>query len=103
MTGPRDLPEAVATKLMACLEEFDGDYRVKDMEALVNLIVEHGSEFPFLRELVTINEAAVARHYEQTGEVPPGIKMVQTSAEEGSNVVRLNVVHGLGSQKKTTK
>ena len=90
----RDLPPEIAAKFMACLEEVGGDYRVKDTMALVELIAAHGSEFPFLQELVTVDMDAVVKHYEDTGEVPPGIKLVRTTTEEGSNVVVLDVLHG---------
>lgn len=99
MNTPHDLPPELAAELMACLEEVNGDYYVKDMKALVTLVVEHGSAFPFLREFVTVNKDALVKHYEKTGEVPPGVKMVQTTTEEGSNVVGLNVLHGPRSTK----
>jgi hypothetical protein len=94
MNTPGSLPPEVAARLMECLEEVEGDYRVKDMEGLVTLIVEHGPRYPFLYELVTVNKDALVKHYETTGEVPPGVKLVKTIAEEGSNVVGLSVIHG---------
>ena len=99
MKTPRDLPPEIAAKLMACLDEVDGEYRVRDKKALVALIVTHGAAFPFLRELVKVNEDALIQHYEKTGEVPPGVKLVRTTTEEGSNVVDLDVVLGPRSTK----
>jgi len=60
----------------------------------VELIAEHGDAFPFLRELITVNLDAVVKHYEETGEVPPGIKLIRTTTEAGSNVTSLDVLRG---------
>jgi hypothetical protein len=94
MNTPRDLPPGIAARLMVCLEEVGDEYHVKDMKALVELIAENGSEFPFLLQLVTVNMDAIVKHYEEIGEVPPGIKLVRTTTQEGSNVVGLDVLHG---------
>jgi len=93
------LPPEIAARFIACLEEVNGDYRVKDNRALIELIAEHGAAFPFLRELISVNLDAVVKHYEETGEVPPGIKLIRTATEEGSNVVSLEVLQGSRSTK----
>jgi hypothetical protein len=50
--------------------------------------------YPSLRELFTIDKDALVEHFKNTGEVPPGIKLIHTSTEEGSNVTRLEVRYG---------
>ena len=99
MSTPRDLPPEISARFMACLEEVNGDYQVKDKRALMELIAEHGATFPFLQELITVDLDAVVKHYEETGEVPPGIKLIRTTTNEGSNVVSLDVFHGPRSTK----
>jgi hypothetical protein len=90
----RDLPPEFAAKFMACLEEIEGKYRVKDMEAFLALIAQYGPKFPFLRDLVTLNQDALTKHYDATGEIPLGVRLVQTITREGSNVVELKVTTG---------
>jgi len=94
-----NVPPEIVERLMACLEEVDGDYEVKDFKALLDLVIEHGTAFPALRELVKLNEDAVRKHYEETGQAPPGVKIVKKTTAEGSNVVRLDVIHGPRSTK----
>ena len=94
----RDLPPEIADRLMKCLRETDGAFEVADMEALLNLIVEHGDEYPQLRELVTINGEAIVERFLAAGEVAPGVKMVGKT-REGDKVTRLEVVHGPRSTK----
>jgi hypothetical protein len=89
----RNLPPELGERLMKCLRETDGTFEVADMQALLDLIIEHGKKYPQLRELVTINDEAIVEHFLATGEVPPGVKMVGT-AREGDKVTRLEVIHG---------
>lgn len=89
-----NLPQELAAQLMTFLRETtEDDYEVIDMGGLVNFVVAHGAEYPFLYGLVKVNEAAVAEQFEKTGEVPPGIKMVRKT-QESDNVTRLEVLHG---------
>ena len=90
----KTLPPELAEKVMSCMREDEEGYEITDMMGLVGLIVEHGEQYPFLRSLVTINKDAVVEHYQRTGEVPPGVKIVHTEAEVGSNVTKLEVLHG---------
>ncbi len=89
----RDLPPEIGEQLMKCLRETDGTFEVTDMKALLNLIIEHGEEYPQLCELVTINGEAIMERFLATGEVPSGVKMVGKT-REGDKVTRLEVIHG---------
>lgn len=88
-----DLPPDLGAALMRCLREIDGEFEVADMEGLVKLIAEHGEQYPVLLSLVTVNEEAVVAHFKETGEVPPGIKLIG-KIREGEKVTRLEVIHG---------
>ena len=97
MSTAKQLPPELAAKVMSLLREVDGEFEIIDMPALVNLVLEHGHEYPSLRDLIQINEDALLAHYHETGEVPPGIKIVETSRQEGSNVTELKVLYGPSS------
>ncbi len=94
MTTIQDLPEDLARRLMSLLTDTDGEPQVKDMPGLIVFIAEHCETYPFLLDLVNINEEEVIKHFEETGEVPPGIKLIGTSTEEGSNVTHLEILQG---------
>lgn len=87
------LPPEIAERLMECLREVDGTFEVADMRALLNLIVEHGEEHPQLQALVVVNEEMLMQRFLETGEVPPGVKIVGTT-RESDKVTRLEVIHG---------
>ena len=89
-----DLPADLQSKLMSLMREVDGAYKVTDMGALLMLIVEHADKYPQLLEVVKVKEGALEEHYEWTGEVPPGVNVIRTTREEGSNVVGLEVLRG---------
>lgn len=89
------MPPELVAKVDACLhEDANGDTFIIDMPTLIDLIVAHGDQYPVLKGLVQVNEAAVAEHFARTGEVPPGIKIVEKATEEGSNVTTLRVHRG---------
>ena len=93
-TTPPKFPAEIQAKLMSLLHEVDGEYEIADMKAFIEFVAANGAAYPELLAFVNINETALADHYETTGEVPPGVKMVRTTSHEGSNVVELEVVHG---------
>ena len=90
---PGDLIERV---LSFCTEDGDGNHTVADIRGLVAFIVENADRCPALLKLVTVNEEALTKHIQETGEVPPGVKLIKTSAAEGSNVTQVQIVHGPG-------
>ena len=94
MFAANELPPELAARVMSLLREVDGEFEIIDMPALVKLVLAHSNEYPSLRKLIQINEDALVAHYRKTGEVPPGVKLVQTSSQEDSNVTILKVTHG---------
>jgi hypothetical protein len=95
MTGPSfTLPPDLQAKFMSLLREVDGQYEVVDMTALVLFVAENCEAHPQLLDLVNIKEEAIVEHFERTGEVLPGTKLVKTTTHEDSNVVGLEVLRG---------
>ena len=89
-----NLPEDLAHELMSFITESDGGPQVADMPGFITFIARHADRYPALLGLINVNGDAVIRHYEETGEVPPGIKLIGTSTEEGSNVAHVQILHG---------
>ena len=78
-----DVPPEIRAQIIALLREVDDEYEITDMAAMVSLIVEHGKKYPSLYKLMRIDNDAVVAHFRKTGEVIPGIQIVQTSTDEG--------------------
>jgi len=89
-----DLPEDLARQLMSFLTESDGELQIADMPGLITFIARHSDRYPPLLSLINVNGDAVIQHFEETGEVPPGIKLIGTSTEEGSNVTHVQILQG---------
>jgi hypothetical protein len=86
-----ELPPEIGAKLLTFLREEDGEFHVADMQGLVQFIVEYGDRYPTLLNLVKVNEEFVVEHFERTGEVLPGIKLIKTTTREGDNVTKLEI------------
>lgn len=93
MTKSKKIPSELSTQVMSLLQEVNGEFKVTDMPALVKLVQEYCQEYPELLDLIKVNEAALLDSFHKTGVVPPGVKIVQTSSQEGSNVTELKVLH----------
>jgi hypothetical protein len=88
------LPEPLRTQFLGFLREEDGQLTVDDKDGLIKFVAEHGEKYPFLLGLFRLDKEAAIEHFKQTGEVLPGIKIIHTSTEEGSNVTSLEVHRG---------
>jgi hypothetical protein len=88
----RNLPPGLQAEFLSFLRETDNCFEVVDLKGLAAFITQHGKDYPWLYELISINEEAVVKHYEETGEVPPGVKLIRTT-QESENVTRLEVLH----------
>jgi len=44
--------------------------------------------------MIEVSEAALVQHFKDTGEVPPGVKMIEKARHLGTNVTGLRVLHG---------
>src|SRR5438034_75468 len=96
-----DLPPELGAKLLTFLRETEtGGFEVVDMPGLCGFIVEYGEQYPSLLDLVKPNEDAIVDHYKQTGEVPPGVKLVVKTQHEGDNVIGLEILRGPISPKE---
>jgi hypothetical protein len=92
------IPPEIGQQLLSFVREVDGDFEIVDMKGLVNFIQEHGKQYPTLLKLININEQAIVEHYQKTGEVPPGIKLVRKTRED-DKVTKLEVFRGPTSAK----
>lgn len=89
-----DLPHDLRLRLLSFIRQTDnGDFEITDNKSFVEFIFEHRIQFPALGDLLKINESAVLDHFKRTGNVPPGIKMVQMT-QESKKVTRLAVRYG---------
>lgn len=99
MSTPHDLPPDIAAKLMACWRRWMGTTVSETRRRYLISSPSMARRSAFLRELITVNLDAVVKYYEETGAVPPGIKLIRTTTAEGSNVVGLDVLRGERSKK----
>jgi len=90
-----DLPIEIQDRVWSFVREHeDGTREVRDMRGLIAFIVENAEQYPSLLNLVKIDEDRVIQHAKETGEVPPGVKIVKTSTVEGENVTQVRIFHG---------
>ncbi|MGB7217328.1 MAG: hypothetical protein WBD07_00845 [Vicinamibacterales bacterium] len=89
-----DLPEEIRRGLLSFMREVDGQVKVGDMMGMVNFILEHVDRYPSLLNAIKVNEEALTKHIQETGEVPPGVRAIRKRAIPGTNVTRLDIVHG---------
>jgi hypothetical protein len=94
VTDVTDLPLALREAFLKLVLNSNGDVEVTDKSAFLDFVAKHGPTYPFLKELIMLDEDAVSRHVQETGEVPAGIKAIRRTEIEGSNVVELEVIHG---------
>lgn len=92
-----DLPREVIERVLSfCTEDASGNQQVHDREGLVAFVFENSERYPALLNLLKVDEDRLTQHIQETGQVPPGVKIVKTTTAEGSNVTRVEIVHGPG-------
>ena len=89
-----DLPIEIRSRVLSFCRDVDGTLEVADMMGLVNFILDNSQAYPALLNLVKLNEAELIRHFQETGQVPPGVKLIKTTTVSGQNVTRLEIFHG---------
>ena len=90
-----DLPTEIQQRVFSFLRiDPDGNVEVVDAAGLVNFVVDNVQRYPALGELVKVDETALTKHIEETGHVPPGVKLVTKKAIEGQNVTKVRIYHG---------
>ncbi len=98
MSKPGDeLPVEIVERLLSfCTTDAAGHQQVADMKGLVAFVLKNAEKHPTLLNALTVDEDRLTRHIQETGEVPPGVKLVKTTTEDGSNVTRVQIVYGPG-------
>ncbi len=88
---PPEIHQRVSTFIIA---REDGTFDVEDRMGFIGFIVENADAYPALLNLVKVNEERVIEHVKQTGDVPPGVKIIKTLTVEGENVTQVGIFHG---------
>lgn len=96
----QNLPPELAEELLNLVNADDQDLEAENNKALILFVAMHIEKHPELSDLFKLNEQAAIEHYECTGDIPPGIKLVKTTTREDNNVVELQVFHGKASPKQ---
>ena len=90
-----DLPPEIANRLLALVVTGnDGTVTVPDKAAFMRFVEEYGPKYPLIQGLVKLDEAAVQKYYEETGQVPAGIKGTRVVSRPDSNVTEMQVIYG---------
>lgn len=88
-----DLPDDLRAEFLSFLKEVNGEWEVADMMGLVGFIATHHKQYPDLLKLVRLNEEWAIKHFQETGEVPPGVKIVKRT-EVSPKVTQVEIFHG---------
>jgi hypothetical protein len=89
-----DLPPEILAKFMSYLGKVEGEIRVTDPEGFMDFVFEYRDRYPVLQEFLTVDWDAVNEHYQRTGKVPSGIRLIKTETREGDNVTKLEIIDG---------
>jgi hypothetical protein len=90
-----DLPVEIQQRFLSFTREReDGTVEVPDRRALIDFIIGNADAYPALLDFVKIDGDRVIEHAKETGEVPPGVKIIKTRTVEGSNVTDVRIFHG---------
>jgi hypothetical protein len=89
-----DLPPELGAKFLSFLREVNGEFEVADTQGLLLFVVEHGEQYPALFNMFEINMDVIVDHFERTGVLPPGVRLIRKSTREGTNITQLEVLHG---------
>jgi hypothetical protein len=88
------LPAEIRAGLLSFTRESDGEIEIADPRGMVQFILDHAEAYPVLLKAISVDKEALTRHIEATGEVPPGVKAIRVRTTPGSNVTRLDILHG---------
>src|SRR5947207_12235656 len=92
-----DLPNEIRERFESFLRiGDDGNVDVVDPTAFVDFLYENAERYPALREFLKVDEEKLTKHIEETGDVPPGVTVIQKTAVADSNVTKVRIVHGPG-------
>jgi hypothetical protein len=71
-----------------------GSVDVPDPRGFVDFLCENAQQYPVWWEFLQTDEGKLTKHIEETGNVPAGVKLIQKTEIEGSNVTHVRIVHG---------
>ncbi len=100
MSDLETLPDELRARFLGFFREENGEFSIVDKEGLVRFVAENGEEYPDLLTLFRIDREAVVEHFKKTGEVAPGMRIIHTATQEGSNVTKLEIFRGPEPSKK---
>jgi hypothetical protein len=89
-----DLPPEIGERILSFMREVDGNFEVSDKRGLIEFIADNLEKYPALAQLVQLNEEALTKHVQETGEVPPGVKLIKQTDVEGENVTHVRIYNG---------
>ena len=87
------LPPEVRDELAGFIREENGEAHVADREGFVKFILKNFEKYPALGGLLAVNESALVKHFEETGEVPAGVRMVG-KVRLSDKVTKLEILTG---------
>jgi hypothetical protein len=93
---PDDLPVEIVQGLLTFMREVDGELEITDPRGMTDYIFDNSVQFPSLRKLLQVDRESIGKHLEQTGEVPPGVRAIRKRPISGTNITRVDIVHGPG-------
>jgi hypothetical protein len=90
-----DLPIEIRNRLASFIRvRDDGSSEIIDPRGFVDFVKDNAETYPALLDLITVDEERLTRHIEETGDIPPGIELIQTVQVEGENVTKLRITRG---------
>jgi hypothetical protein len=89
-----NLPREILQKVLSFTREVDGHVEIADEDGFYQFIADNVQEHPALAQFVKLNEEALTKHCQETGEVPPGVTLIKTTQADGENVTEVRIYHG---------
>jgi hypothetical protein len=96
--NPDELPPEIIRQVLAFRTEHEDGSQTTDTIGLVKFVRDNMDQYPALRKLIQINEEAVIKHVQETGQPVPGVKVIKTTTAEGSNVTTLEIFQDLSTK-----
>jgi hypothetical protein len=88
------LPPEIVAKLLSFGRVVEGEAELGDREGAMKFISANLAQYPALFSLVQLPVESLVKLYEDSGEVPPGVKLVKRIDFLGTNLTKVEVLHG---------
>jgi hypothetical protein len=93
-TSCEDLTPEIMAEFTSFCRIVDGEIvGVADKDGLLRFLSEHIEKYPSLRHFFDVNEEALVRYVEETGEVPPGVVLTKRTRPD-EKVTEVEVLRG---------